>query len=496
MSYLLLTGATGLLGSYLLGNALRAGRRVAVLLRPTRAESIEQRIETVVARWEREAGYALPRPHLLEGDLHQPELGLDSRQLRWVARHCDTVLHSAASLTFESGPRDAEPWRSNLDGTRHALELCRRAGIRQFHHVSTAYVCGVREGRVLESELDVGQSFANHYEQSKLEAEKLVRSAAHLDPPTIYRPSIIVGDSRTGYTSTYHGFYTPLKVMHALLYQIRTAEVSSRTYLVALGLTGREQKNFVPVDWVANVITHVLDRPECHGRTYHLTPEDRVETAVVGEVVESVLRQYVDETGWVEVRPNGEAPLEFLFRDQMDVYRSYWRGDPEFDRANTTAAAPELPCPCVDRAMLTRLARFAVRANFGWPRAQAPALGPGVRAHLRRWLEAGDQYPSNGQSRVSLGLQVNGPGGGQWELLMADGSLVAAEPGLPTRGVATIYMNSKTFDRLAAGTCSGREALQAGNVLIEGAAHSEGNGVAPQLVENALEAFQRLRLPQ
>jgi len=487
MSYLLLTGATGLLGSYLLGTALRAGRRVAVLLRASRTESIEQRIEAMIVRWERESGRVLPRPVILEGNLHQADLGLDARRLRWVARHCNAVLHCAASLSFESGERDEEPWRSNLDGTRHVLDVCRRTSIRQYHHVSTSYVCGLREGRILETELDEGQSFANDYERSKAEAEKIVRSAEFLDPPTIYRPAIIVGDSRTGHTTTFHGFYAPLKIMHAMVYQIGATDVSNASYLEVLGLTGREKKNFVPVDWVARVISHIVDRPEHHGRTYHLTPDQQADTSLVGEVVEASLRQYVDEKGWMEVRAGGDGPIESLFRNQMHVYRSYWRSDPEFDRANTMAAAPTLPCPTVDRAMLMRMARFALRTNFGWPRPQPPELEPGACADLRPWLEAARKEPVNGRVRTSVGLQVNGPGGGQWELLLADRSVAGAEDGLPARPIATLYMNAKTFERLAAKECSGREAIEEGSVLVE------GNGVPPEMVQHAMAALGELR---
>ena len=108
---------------------------------------------------------------MLEGDITEPDLGLDARSMRWVAENCDTMLHNAASLTFQSTSRHSEPWRSNVEGTRHVLDMCRNAGIRRFHHVSTAYVCGLRQGRILESETDVGQKMSNDYEQSKLQAE-------------------------------------------------------------------------------------------------------------------------------------------------------------------------------------------------------------------------------------------------------------------------------------------------------------------------------------
>jgi len=139
--------------------------------------------------------------------------------------------------------------------------------------------------------------------------------------------------------------------------------------------------------------------------------------------------------------------------------------------------------------MLMRMARFALRAKFGWPRAQAPELGPGVLGYLRPWLEAAEQYPLNGRSTTSVGLQVNGPGGGQWELLLGDDSVAAAEQGLPPRPAATIYMNSKTFERLATRACSGRQAVEAGSVLVE------GNGIQTQVVRNALEALAQLRRP-
>ena len=202
MAYSLLTGPTGLLGSYLLRDALDAGRHIAVLIRPTRSESVRGRVESMLARLEKVGGRVLPRPVVIEGDLTQPGLGIDTASVRWIARHCDAVIHSAANLAWEGDP-PGEPWLSNVQGMHEMLELCRTTGIRQFHHISTAYVCGQREGCVLETELDEGQQFNNDYERSKTAAEKILRSAKHLDSLTVYRPSIIVGDSRTGFTTAF-----------------------------------------------------------------------------------------------------------------------------------------------------------------------------------------------------------------------------------------------------------------------------------------------------
>ena len=222
-NYHLLTGATGLLGSYLLRDCLLAGRRMAVLVRPSKSESARQRVETLLRQWELSLETSLPRPVVLEGDLSDLDLGLDNRTLTWIERHCTSVFHNAASLVFRGDDPDGEPYLSNVEGTRRMLELCRCTGIRQFHHVSTAYVCGLRQGRVLEGDVNVGQTAGNVYEKTKLQAEMLVRAADFLDPPTIYRPSIIVGDSRTGYTTTYHGFYAPLKLAHTMVSKVARA---------------------------------------------------------------------------------------------------------------------------------------------------------------------------------------------------------------------------------------------------------------------------------
>src|SRR5580698_4335318 len=127
--YLLLTGATGLLGRYLLRDLTLADIALAVVVRPTRWESATQRIETAMAHWERELGRALVRPVVLEGDIAESALGLSAADFEWAASNCQSVLHSAASLTFHAEDDTGEPWRSNIQGTRNVLELCRKAQI-------------------------------------------------------------------------------------------------------------------------------------------------------------------------------------------------------------------------------------------------------------------------------------------------------------------------------------------------------------------------------
>ena len=157
-SYLLLTGATGLLGRSLVRDLAAAGRRLAVVVRGSKTADAPERVDEILDDWREVAGVDVPCPVVLEGDLSAEGLGLAAEQRAWIAGNVGEVIHSAASLSFQLRESDGEPYTSNVTGTRNMLGLCRDAGIRRLHHVSSAYVCGLRQGRILESELDVGQT--------------------------------------------------------------------------------------------------------------------------------------------------------------------------------------------------------------------------------------------------------------------------------------------------------------------------------------------------
>lgn len=491
MGYLFLTGATGLLGSYLVRDLLGSGTRLAVLVRPTRFASARQRVESLVARWEQQAGYSLPRPVVLAGDVSRADLGLSAAQRAWVARNCTSLLHNAASLTFYAESSEGEPWRSNLQGTHNVLAFCRETGIGRLHHVSTAYVCGLRRDRVLEAELDVGQQHGNDYEVSKFESEKAVRSAGWLDEVTVYRPGIILGDSQTGYTTTFHGFYVPLKLVSTLIDKTAGLQLSGEELQTLIGqagerlrsmlrLSGQECKNYVPVDWVSAVMTHIYRHPEHHGRTYHLTPRQPASVAMTQRVMQQAFIRYSRQTRGASGQGINWGEFEKFFIEGMEVYRSYWRDDPQFDHAHTSAAAPQLPCPELSEAMFLRMCRYAIESNFGWPRPAEIKPELDVGQHLEQAVHPEACGDGAGRGPLFVGLQVNGRGGGQWELAVQEGRLVAAAPGLSGRCTATYYLNSNTFGRLARRETTAEGAIVAGRVLIE------GNGVPPRELARAL----------
>jgi thioester reductase-like protein len=364
--HILLTGATGLLGRYLLRDLLLADTSVAVLVRRSRRQSAADRVEAMMLSWEAMLDRELPRPHVLEGDLTKPNLGLDDDELAWVEQNCDSVLHNAASLTFISSDPEGEPWISNVTGTQNVLDVCEKTGIKDFHHVSTSYVCGLRDGDVFENELDEGQEWGNDYERSKVQAETLVRNAKFLSPPTFYRPAIIVGDSKTGFTTSFHGFYATLHLTYTLKKSMNAEMGHDPSKPTRITLDGDECKNFVPVDWVSAVTAHVVTNREFHGQTYHLTPETSVSATEVKKVLDLAIGFEGSVFHGAGKPVDDPSEIEQLFYEHIRVYNSYWRDDPKFDGTNTRNAAPHLPCPTIDFDMLLMMANKAIEMDFRW----------------------------------------------------------------------------------------------------------------------------------
>ena len=476
MSYHLLTGATGLLGRYLLRDLTLADVPLVVVVRSSRTESAEQRIETAMSSWEQQLGRALVRPVVMEGDISQPNLGLDATDINWLSSQADAMIHSAASLTFHADEEDGEPWRSNVGGTRHALELCRRANIRQMHHVSTAYVCGQRRGQILETELDEGQQLGNDYERTKVTAEKEVRASDCFDCVTVHRPSIIVGDSDTGYTTSYHGFYTPLRLVHAVTMAVPWEEVLQQDWMGGLDLSGEERKNLVPVNWVSAAMTWLISHPETHGQTYHLT---NPKPATVADMLFAFTTALARVASQNKPATNGLSTSELFasYREQMKVYQSYWSDDPEFDSRNTTTAMPHLSCPEITEEVMQRLIDFAIRSNFGWPREQTIPARFDIQSYLRPWLSTGTEGSYTNGGHRQLGLRVSGSGGGQWQLVVNHGRLVAAEAGRLRGDGATCHLTSNTFSQLVSGRLSCETAINAGKLVVT------GNAVHPCEIE-------------
>ncbi|MEQ8837920.1 MAG: SDR family oxidoreductase, partial [Lacipirellulaceae bacterium] len=428
MSYLLLTGSTGMLGSYLLRDLLIAREPVAVIVRDRATETAQARVEALLQHWERELQRYLPRPKVIVGNLHEPSLGVSDSDQTWLAANCTRVLHSAACVSFQPEPATGEPYRSNLEGTRHVLQLCEQTGIKKFYHVSTAYLGGSEGDKHFEQPVDPqAASFRNDYEKSKAQAEKLVREASFLDHPTFLRPSIIVGDSQTGFAASYRGIDTALRLGYLhLIAKLQEGwkldlelvrEVVEGQFIQLLGLDGSERKDLVPVDWVSQSVLQLMHSPSARGGVFHLTSSDptRIDTmaeAMIAAALESLESQTSKRAGIPT------ALMESVgFREHMETYQPYFSDDPKFDRTHLLREEA-VPCPTLDHETLVRLWRTSIEADFSWRPAPVKSSTLNIESKLAS-LPSQLRDDSQVQWTDGLALELSGAGGGSWHVAFA-----------------------------------------------------------------------------
>lgn len=284
MPTLLMTGFPGFLGSALLPRLLarREGTRAVCLVQPQHLATARRRLRRLEAT---HPGTGR-RVDLVRGDITAPDLGLGPGD-RQALEDVTEVWHLAAVYDL-AVPQDVAR-RVNVDGTGNVLELCRsRHDLQRLQHVSTCFVSGAHVGAFTEDSLDEGQRFRNHYESTKFEAELLVRKAmADGLPATIYRPGIVVGDSRTGETQKYDG---PYFLATFLQRQPRIAVVP------ALGSSLRVRVSLVPRDFVVDAMDELSVMEGSLGRTCALTDPD---PPTVRELVDTFARRLGRTVLWL-----------------------------------------------------------------------------------------------------------------------------------------------------------------------------------------------------
>jgi long-chain acyl-CoA synthetase len=365
----LITGATGFVGMELLARYLeRSDREVIAPVRAADDDAASERIDDVLGNlfgW-RARGYR-GRVQAVAAELTAPRLGFSERRHAELAGRVRTIVHSAASVSFAL-PLD-EARAVNVEGTRRMLELAEltreRGGLERYAHVSTAYVAGTHDGRFAECDLDLGQRFRNSYEQSKFEAEQLVRAHDGL-PFTILRPSIVVGDRRSGWTHAFNVLYWPLRAFARGLFTAVPAVPSSPVDVVS-------------VDYVADAIYELCQGPGGIGETYHLTAGERAST--IQEIARAASRYFrrpepevLPPREFAALADGGGARRTAL--EESSVYFPYFSIGTVFEDAATRARlepAGIQVSPLGD--YLERLLDFATRSRWGKrPIARVEAL--------------------------------------------------------------------------------------------------------------------------
>lgn len=254
----LLTGFPGFIGRRLLSElaAINTRDRYVLLVQDRMVEAAEAMLESVSEtirgfneRWE-----------IVVGDIAHRTLGLERPDYDALAARVQRVWHLAA--VYDLAVEEQLAYRVNVVGTANILDFCEACGedFDRLNYVSTCYVSGNREGLIREVELDEGQSFKNHYESTKFWAEVEVQRRMDKIPTTIFRPGIVVGDSRTGETAKYDGPYTIMRLIMRLPGPVPVLNIGKGDALV----------NIVPVDFAVSAMATISQQPQAAGEVFQI----------------------------------------------------------------------------------------------------------------------------------------------------------------------------------------------------------------------------------
>jgi NAD(P)-dependent dehydrogenase (short-subunit alcohol dehydrogenase family) len=246
------TGATGFIGRRLVKKLLaRRGTVVYFLVRPESRDKVPALLED----W----GVGEDRAIAVTGDLAQPLLGVSKAEQKRLAGKIKHFFHLAA--VYDLGADADSQIVANIEGTRNAVALANAIKAGVFQHVSSIAAAGMYEGVFREDMFDEAENLDHPYFATKHDSEKIVRQECDM-PWRVYRPGLVVGDSRTGEMDKIDGpyyFFKLIQRMRSIL----------PPWMPAIGIEGG-RINIVPVDFVVDAIDHIAHKKDLDGKAFHL----------------------------------------------------------------------------------------------------------------------------------------------------------------------------------------------------------------------------------
>ncbi len=258
------TGATGFLGRNLIGELLEKRKgKIYVLVR----SGSKQKFKKLVEEFD-----GTDRLVAITGDLTKKNLGVAAAKQGELKGKIKHFFHLAAIYDMEHGD-DAVQIKTNIDGTRNALNLAEALKAKCFHHTSSIAAAGLYKGHWREDMFDEWEENDHPYYRTKHDSEKLVREEAKI-PYRIYRPAMVMGRSDTGAIDKVDGPYYFFKTLKRLRNMMPA-------WMPLIGIEGGYM-NIVPVDYVSQAMDHIAHQPGLDGQAFHLTSDDHPR---VGEVL-------------------------------------------------------------------------------------------------------------------------------------------------------------------------------------------------------------------
>lgn len=259
MTCVLITGATGAVGSALVPLFLRDdATSIRLVIRARDTAHLQERLTSLFHFWGVSAESISRRITAVAGDVTQPQLGLANDDYQRLCQEVTHIVHSAGNVKLNQPIDDAR--RSAVESAHHVVTMARQCtSFRKLEFVSTVGVAGRTSGLIPEQPLTHRREFHNTYEQAKAEAEAfLLKQIGEGLPATIHRPSMVVGDSRSG------------AVIHFQVFYFLAEFFIGRNTWGLVPATGEVRLDIIPSDYVARAIHLSSQRPDAVGHVFHL----------------------------------------------------------------------------------------------------------------------------------------------------------------------------------------------------------------------------------
>jgi nucleoside-diphosphate-sugar epimerase len=265
-----LTGFPGFIAGRLVERLAKPETQFFLLVQPPLVKKAMHDVEAI----SREKDIPLENFALIEGDITRKNLGISDEDLETVRQETTDVYHLAAIYDL-AVPREIA-LLINVRGTKNVNEFVKTVpNLRRYNYISTCYVAGKRKGEILETELEHDAGFRNFYEETKYLAEIEVEKLKSELPVTIFRPSVVVGDSKTGETAKYDGIYYLIQYLRKSPALLRFVNVGN----------SQVKLNLVPVDFVVEAIAALAKDENANGKTVALADSNPLTTEQLFETI-------------------------------------------------------------------------------------------------------------------------------------------------------------------------------------------------------------------
>ena len=375
MATILITGATGTVGSSLASSLESKGHRLIYLIRPKNGQNNAERLSEALGLG------TIGSRVILEGDVTLDHLGVNGSERRRWRNKIDKIVNCAASIKFEESLRRLTT-QINIEGVRNLLGLAEELRISEFHQISTAYVAGDAD-YFTEDDFDIGQKPRNVYEETKKEAERLVRNWRY-GRYSIYRLGIVVGDSATGYISSFNGYYGFLSSLWHLRRELELKDRHDRKKYDANGISFDSDGmlilpicmnfspistlNITPIDWVVRTVSDLVEFPTI-GQVFHIVHPQPPKARWMNDVSlkELGIKGFYYGDSVVSSAQAVSGRFQRIFNRSTAQYIPYITHEAKFEVANVPRvlglryASP----PNIDEAFVPKVLDYAKSVDFG-----------------------------------------------------------------------------------------------------------------------------------